>query len=283
MWLILFEHITLTLEKGTILTQEMLGELQAFPKDTLDIWYDRYPDGILTGTELMETTDNDGRKEIWIRKGLIKYRGCIYRMSEDINLSQCVSEWTKQGVIQEQTNYKLVFVPGEKEFLGGRSTQIRYPMDLAVCLKSQKTEGIFYAQFKMLEKGKVSLYHEVDKKDISAAKYWNMIDCPYACRGGITYHPYIFENVKEMLSRKKRKSQLDYLVLNEISATGIVNMELMQMILNDRQVKICPEDKESDKASVLKGFMQVMMEEKEFEPEEDKIKKQEKEEGRLLI
>lgn len=280
MWLILFKRIELTLQKGTILTQEMLGELQAFPKDILNIWYDRYPDGILTGTDLIETTDDTGKIEVWISKGLIRHCGCIYRMSENINLSQCIKEWTRQGRIQEQVLYKLVFVPGKQVLLGGRNTQILYPVELTVCSQSEETEGIFYARFKMLEKGKVALFHDVDREDISKATYWNMTDCPYACRGGITYHPYIFENVKRMLSSKKRKSQLDYIILNEINRTGTVNIELIQMILKDRQVKICL----GDRAYLLKQFMQVMMEDRKVDSEADGIEREEvdEEEGRML-
>lgn len=259
MWLSLFKNVELTFEKGSVLTREMLEELKAFPKDILDIWYNQYPDGILAGTELAQEEDESGNKEIYIRKGLLKYKGCIYRMEEDLNLTRCIRQWSSQGKIQEQSPYKLVFVPDERILPEGRTTRILHSMKLTACPKSMETEGILYARFKILESETVSLFHQIDVEDISRATYWNMTECPYSCLGGSTYHPYIFEIIRRKLMAKKRKSQLDYLVLNEITRSQTINMEFILMILADKQRKA----DSSDRTYVLRHFITVLMTETE--------------------
>lgn len=276
--MILFKNIELQFNRGVILTQEMLRELQAFPKDNMNIQYAMYPDGILAGTDLTEKEAENEETEIWIKKGLIKYKDCIYRMAEDINLTQCIKRWTEEGKIEEQINYKLVFMPGSPICLKERCTQVLYPMQLVVFPKSEENEGIFFAQFKMADRGKINLFHTIDMKDISRAVYWNMIECPYSCRGGVTYHPYIFEAIKRLLMNKKERTSLDYMIINEISMTGIISFSFVEMILKDKQATVCTKDR----ISVLKQLVTVLMKEKEFVAKEDIVKAEEREEGRLL-
>ena len=274
----MFKNLELTFKKGTVLTKEMLEELQAFPKDSLDILYDRYPDGILAGTDLTEKEAENGKNIIYIKKGLIKYKDCIYRMTEDINLTEQIDQWIDQGIVEEQTSYQLVFTPKEQEFLEGRSTQILYSLQLKVFPKSEKAEGIIFAQFKLLDKGEVALFHEVDMEDISRPAYWNMTECHYACKEGVTYHPYNFEMIKRKLLSKKRRSPLDYIILNQITMTGMLSFKFMELILNDNQIKTCCENRET----VLRDFLAVLMKEAEAQEESDNGKIRKKEEGRLL-
>lgn len=58
---------------------------------------------------------------------------------------------------------------------------------------------------------------------------------------------------------KKRKSQLDYLVLNEITRSQTINMEFILMILADKQRKA----DSSDRTYVLRHFITVLMTETE--------------------
>lgn len=256
----------------------MLEELQAFPKDSLDILYDIYPDGILAGTDLIEKETDNGKKVICIKKGLVKYEGYIYRMSEDINLTEYINTWIAQGIIEEQTAYQLVFTPEEQESIEGRSTQILHSLQLKVFLKSEEIQGIFFAEFKMLDKGIITLFHEVDMEDISKATYWNMTKCCYSCKEGITYHPYIFKTIKRMLISKKWKNPLDYIILNQITMNGILSFNFIEMVLNDNQVKTDSENREA----VLRDFVAALMKETELPTETDMVKIKEYEEGRLL-
>ncbi len=300
----MFRHLDLTFERGTVLTREMLTELRAFPIDVQDIQYHMHPDGILAGTEVGV---KDGKA--YIKGGLIKYQGRIYRSMDEIDLSEQIEQWKRTGQIGEQSRYKLMFVPKEAERIDGRGTQVAHTLQLEVMEEQEEKAGIRFASFRLNSRNLVALYHEDDMEDITKAIFWNMIECPYACRSGITYHPYIFEALKQKLVAKRKKTGLDYMVLNQISTAGILSMELIQAILEEEEVTkrqqgqtasthlgdTCWEEMfaagvsdAGGRAKVFKAFLEVMMQERTIQPavcEPPARRKPEikREEGRMLL
>ena len=219
----------LKFEKGSILTKEMLCELWAFPNESQDIGYHMYPDGILAGMELLE----DG-EDVIMKSGLVKYQNRIYRNGEDINLSELVARQKKEGVIEEQSDYQMVLLPEGPELLHNRNAQAVYAMCLKILPASQQTEGVLLSRFRLSGRGQISLFHDEDMKEISKPKFWDMVSCPYSCRGGTTYHPYIFEQVRRKVMAKNRRSALDYVILNQIALGGIVSDAFIRMVLEEK-------------------------------------------------
>ena len=84
--------------------------------------------------------------------------------------------------------------------------------------------------------------------------------------------------IKRKLLSKKRRSPLDYIILNQITMTGMLSFKFMELILNDNQIKTCCENRET----VLRDFLAVLMKEAEAQEESDNGKIRKKEEGRLL-
>lgn len=220
--------------RGSILTKEMLCELYDYARDCLNIRYDCYEDGILEGLAVARREDGS----VSIGKGLVKYESRIYRMPREINLSGRITEWLDQGKIKSNTYYQLNFVPSQS--LPAESTaesshsMEQYCLELEVGKKSGDRKGIHFSTFILNGDCELEVYNTNDLKNIAKAKFWNMNHCPYATRYSTTYHPYIFQAVRVLIEKRPVKTPFDYILLNQIYSTGIIEMGLIKTFLCDR-------------------------------------------------
>ena len=67
---------------GNILTKEMLDEIYAYPRNFVELKYNDYSDGIITGLDFVE---KDGT--MYLTKGFVKFKGEYYFLLENINLT----------------------------------------------------------------------------------------------------------------------------------------------------------------------------------------------------
>lgn len=74
----MFENNYPLFSAGRILKTEMLEELRDYPREFFNIRFSEYSDGIISGCDI-EVTDNF----IVVKKGIIKYGGLIYILTED--------------------------------------------------------------------------------------------------------------------------------------------------------------------------------------------------------
>lgn len=262
----MFRNLKLFFKKGTILTKESLCELDRYARDYLDINYSSYPDGILKGTEIIS---NDDR--IIIRRGLIKYRGEIYRMAEDIDLSREISNWKRSNKIQAQTHYQLCFEEQERELIDNRESQQLFSLKLNCRLQSDKIKGIYFASFKLAGDEVFSLPKDNDLTDSNA---WNMINCLYSCRNGYTYHPYIFKEIAKIIESKENLDYVDYLILNQIYNEGLLSIYFMSRFVNEQEKASMQESflltGEDDRKDFLRTFISSILKERKETVEENK-------------
>ncbi|MGR6545093.1 DNA and RNA helicase [Paenibacillus tundrae] len=74
-------HIVPRFEKGRILRTEMLENLRDFPRSFLDVRFEEYSDGILTG---LNVTVED--QVLIVSKGILKHAGRLYLLEDDISI-----------------------------------------------------------------------------------------------------------------------------------------------------------------------------------------------------
>lgn len=74
----MFENRYPLFKSGRLLKNEMLNELRDFPREFVDIKFDQYSNGIISGCNI-DIEDN------WlvIKKGIIKYKNIIYMLRKD--------------------------------------------------------------------------------------------------------------------------------------------------------------------------------------------------------
>lgn len=68
-------------EKGRVLKVDMLNSLRDFPFDLAQTRYCQYSDGILCGFDVSSESDM-----VFISKGIVKYKGRLYILKEDMEL-----------------------------------------------------------------------------------------------------------------------------------------------------------------------------------------------------
>ncbi|MFB5763890.1 DNA and RNA helicase [Paenibacillus medicaginis] len=73
----MFKHTRPLFEKGRILKTAMLESLRDYPRSFLDVRYQEYTDGIITGADIRV-----GPKTLTVAPGIIKYDGRLYLMEE---------------------------------------------------------------------------------------------------------------------------------------------------------------------------------------------------------
>jgi len=232
----MFQELDMRFAGGTILTAVMLRELSDYPREVLSIQYERYPDGsILAGTDLTNRADG----HVWMGKGLVKYNGIIYRMAEDLDLSEAVGRMIGGGETGgKETKWKLLFSPAETEAVDRRPSQQRMTLRLQVVRASEDVEGVEFARFKLLPSGGLGLSCGQDMEDPANAVFWNMTQCRYARRGEATFHPYVFQALRPVLEKAGRRERWYYTVLEQLSTEGVLSMELIRAVLRDHGVPL---------------------------------------------
>lgn len=66
---------------GRLLKHEMLNMLRDYPRDSIEILYSHYSDGIMAGCKLIINSDH-----ISVEPGMVRYLGHMYRMKESVHV-----------------------------------------------------------------------------------------------------------------------------------------------------------------------------------------------------
>ena len=225
-----------------ILTKEMLGEMYACTKDFISIYYDSFPDGILTGLDVIKKPDG----YVWLTAGLLKFRHRIYRMAEAFNLSDFIA---KQGLNKSQS-YALIFYPEEEAV--AQNVPDRKEAILAYTLRPvavpdeqpEACNGFLFARFKLRNGSNEVIKVELDGEDsdelirkLPRNGFWNMSLFCYSGHSGNTFHPWIFRYIFNVIESKKENKRilLDYMILQAIANQGYVEKTLMDLYIQDNK------------------------------------------------
>ena len=259
----------------------MLCEMYEYAKDYVGILYAEYEDGIVEGLYVKEDTD----QKAVLTKGLVKYSGRIYRMADDFLLSEYVAERVAQGEIKGGTEYKLMLTPEKQlEELEQAASPVpvsmrKHMMQFTIVPKSASVEGIFLASFILDGNNEIALFYADDTKHIVKAKLWNMTECPYVLKNSVTYHPYIFSIIKKQIMDKHKKTELDYLMLSQLTMHKVLDYEFMLTILEDYGKNV----EKENRSQVLAEFVTWIDEQKvEIAEESENKNNREFEEGKML-
>ena len=96
-------------EKGNVLTKEMLDSMKAYAVDAIQLSYQDYGNGIISGCEIT-ITDNI----LTIHKGLVNYQGNVCFITENINLQyQPTDTWNVVKLVFGELSKELMFTTME--------------------------------------------------------------------------------------------------------------------------------------------------------------------------
>lgn len=268
----MFHAIDLSFFKGEVLTKVMLDELNQFPRSILAIEYHSFPEGILCGTDIYEKD-----RQIFMGEGLIKYKDSLFRMETPYCLSEFVQNCMAQGQCLPQNSYKIVLV-SSTEVIDKRKGQVSTTLTPKLFLQSHNTpdaEGIPIAFFSpisgnvILPRFTPSLDQKEFRKFIKSGSF-SMVAVPYSSQSGITFHPYIFSKIQEILQVKPDKSPLDYMILQEIIKNKMIEMGFIELLVKDfigeQRWATLPEDTLARREEILLSFVQSLVQQPTSRP-----------------
>lgn len=188
----MFENNYPLFSAGRILKTEMLEELRDYPREFFNIRFSEYSDGIISGCDI-EVTDNF----IVVKKGIIKYGGLIYILTED-------------KPIRYENNNKLVCLKvrflasiRDNDFLKN-STEVYIDEEI-----DKKENEMELCRFKLREGAKLRVDYTSFQDFATEFDTVNVINVPYGSIEGSSLSPKITRYFGEELIRYDLKDPWD--------------------------------------------------------------------------
>ena len=188
----MFENNYPLFSAGRILKTEMLEELRDYPREFFNIRFSDYSDGIISGCDI-EVTDNF----IVVKKGIIKYGGLIYILTED-------------KPIRYENNNKLVCLKvrflasiRDNDFLKN-STEVYIDEEI-----DKKENEMELCRFKLREGAKLRVDYTSFQDFATEFDTVNIINVPYGAIEGSSLSPKITRYFGEELIKLDLKDSWD--------------------------------------------------------------------------
>ncbi|MCH1625990.1 DNA and RNA helicase [Fredinandcohnia quinoae] len=164
-----------TFQKGRILKLEMLEQLRDYPRHLMDIYYQDYSDGIITGANVIVNENSS----LTVTKGIVKLHGHLYYIEQDQKIGYEISG--------NETIIKMRFHPEKKE-----KDFIKYQTEL---LLDENTEilpnELELARYKLKKGARLRSDYQNFEDFSTEFNTLNVIHTPYAGIGQSTIHPII--------------------------------------------------------------------------------------------
>ncbi|KYG92212.1 DNA and RNA helicase [Metasolibacillus sp. FSL H7-0170] len=179
-------------QKGRILKRGMLESLRDYPRDIVDLYFQNYSDGIITGLDITV----DGTNLI-IAKGIVKQQGTIYTLTTDYTLSYTATE-RETALLLEFDEPQLT--PDYTEYTA---------RPLLVDATAVMDNTLELARFK-LKAGAMLRASYTDFADL-ATEYntLNYLYCQYAGLQQSTYHPMLLKYYARELLESRSTNPYD--------------------------------------------------------------------------
>lgn len=220
-----FVHKETKFTPRSILTHEMLELMYEFPRRGLQLRYSEYGDGIITGL-LFKEVDS----EIHLTSGIVKVGEAFYFAEyESLNLSKLFKE-SKAVAVGEY--FRFALHPASEVEQSPRGGVKDERLEIKLKLESANDPihlGSVYDECPELKLPDINVDVEEfygEFTDKSNKMY--LLDIPYSCLSGATFHPYIFRAIKNILQRKQKKTPSDFLLLMQIEQTGMTTLETLK-------------------------------------------------------
>lgn len=222
--IIVFTQKKIRFAPRTILTHEMLEAIYDCPREILRLQYLNFGDGIISGLNFKEVGT-----DIFLTEGIVKLKGEFYLSAAgEINLTKFFKDnkSPSHGAIS-----CFALCPSQSSKVNGGVK--RESLELKILLKKiLPPDALCIGNFSD-ELSDVVL----PDKDIPVEKFLDeftrpsriqLLDVPYSCYGGTTFHPYIFSAVKNILKQKENKSPVELVLLMQIEQSGFVTLEALK-------------------------------------------------------
>ncbi|WP_018249133.1 hypothetical protein [Orenia marismortui] len=197
-------------KRGNILKKGMLENLRDYPRNFLNLYFNDYSDGIISGCDILIEDDY-----LCINQGIIKFNGLIYIMDQFYKINY--SNTNKEVLIKVK-----FFEAEDSRDYKNYSSEILLDENLKLA-----DDEFELARFKLREGAKLRANYSSFADFDTEYNTINIINVAYSNHGQSTLHPLIVSNfAKEILARTSDDS-LDLVFAMECLNSRAVNRDLM--------------------------------------------------------
>ncbi len=246
----------LRFERRSILTATQLRAIEKFPREFLRLMFSDYGDGIISGLNFVERG-----KEIFLTEGLVKI-GDAFFFAEEINLSKLTAE-TRSGIW-----YKFCLSEPQRK---AYENVISEKISLEVKSLEENIGGLEFGRFKAGVSIKLPSPDEEDTfEEFTRASRLNLLKVPCSIRGGVTFHPQIFQAILSRLQRKEKHDSADLALMIQLANLGAVTFDALKIFVRSKDIKWRDDSRENIFKSVIEAvdaLREIILPEKFSAPE----------------
>lgn len=239
-------------ESGKLLSREMLEQLKKQAGLFLNR-YSSYPDGILYGFEFYECD-----KGLFLSEGALKKNGKVYFSDSRISVTDVLDAYDYGHRNNEHIPY-MAFVFRESDDVTEAECVVSSCMNLML-LPDDETDSdsdIVLAKFQYNSGSRVwkngdDAESALKNQLIGEKSYdYSFLDTPYSLSGEITFSPFIFSLMAELLEKKQCSTDIDFTLLSMIYQEKVLSLKVVCSYLR-RYGIICDVN---NKYEIIKGFL----------------------------
>ncbi len=239
-------------ESGKLLSREMLEQLEKQTGLFLNR-YISYSDGILYGFEFSEFD-----KGLFLSEGALKKNGKVYFSDSKISVTDILEAYDSGHKNNEHIPY-MALVFRESDDIKEAECVISSCMNLML-LPDDETDlksDIILAKFQYnLGRREWKNYTDAEsalRGQLNGEKSYNysFLDTPYSLSGEITFSPFIFSLMAELLEKKQCPTDIDFTLLSMIYQEKILSLNVVCSYLR-RYGIIC---NVNNKYEIINGFL----------------------------
>ena len=207
-----------------ILTREVLQEIYKYPREFFRLIYSDYADGIICGLNYFI----DEEKNLNLSPGMILSGGEIYFLEESVN----VSELAEKNNLTDGRDY-YIFPQKESQKKSPCLTENKLVLTFG-----EEDKNFSLGKFRFKSKNDFNLptlsNNENPFENIFRPSTFDLFDVPYADKGEATFHPQLFEPVKNFLASKENKTPLDYSILTHLQNHEIISLQTIEYYIAEQ-------------------------------------------------
>lgn len=242
----MLKHTFVEFKRGKLLTKEMLESLSERFEIQLQ-YYSSFCDGILYGMDFEESVEG-----IVLKKGAVKSNGVVYFLTEDVNLTRII----ENSGCEENTPYLLVI--RQKDVLQEYESVVSKCLDFEVIRGAVSDKDIFIGSFNYTSGFKNSILNYEGSREnlykLADIIRFNILDLKYSMGNETTFHPIIFDLIRNVIEEKKPKTDFDFTVLSMLYQNRVVSKNVLRLYIEMAKIDY---DKSSNKDLIEKFVMAV--------------------------
>ncbi|MBR6012757.1 MAG: hypothetical protein IK062_03115 [Selenomonadaceae bacterium] len=242
----MFTNKNLKFPHKAILTSELLQEIHKYPREFFRLLYKNYCDGIICGLNYFI----DEEKNLILSAGIVLLDGAFYFLEDNLNISELAEKNNLVG-----GNDYFISLQKESQKKSPCMTENKFIVNF-----SEEEQNFTLGKFRFKSKDDFNLPILSDDEDNPFENLFrdsrlNLVEVQFSDKEFATFHPLIFEVVKNFLLSKKNKTPFDYSILTCLQNNEVISLQTVKSYIAEET----GEDTFENRRELLETFCQCLV------------------------